>query len=187
MRSVVVLLRAINVGGANRLTMSALRETLERAGFSDVRTLLQSGNLVCQSPLRTAPATERRIRDVVRDHSGLELDVFVRSSDDWRRLVAANPFEAESRLDPGHLVLMVFASPVASEAISRLKKAIVGRERLTIDGSHGYIVYPDGIGTSRLTAALIERTLGVRGTARNWNTVVKLAVLLDGTSASRAS
>jgi uncharacterized protein (DUF1697 family) len=184
MRSMVALLRAINVGGANRLTMSDLRGTLEGAGFSDVRTLLQSGNVVCHSPLRTAPATERRMRDAVRERCGLDLDVFVRTADEWRRIIAANPFESESRRDPGHLVVMVFATPVPADAVLRLKKAIGGRERLMIEGSDAYIVYPDGIGTSRLTAALIERTLGVRGTARNWNTVVKLAALVDGHGAS---
>lgn len=189
MPSVVALVRAINVGGANRLTMADLRETLEGAGFTGVRTLLQSGNIVCASPLRSSRATEQRIRSALRDDRGLDLDIFVRTADEWRRIIAANPFVAESRSAPGHLVVMVFATAVAGAAVSRLEKAIAGRERLRIDGSHGYIVYPDGIGPSRLTASLIERTLGARGTARNWNTVLKLAALLhsDGASVSDAS
>jgi uncharacterized protein (DUF1697 family) len=180
MPSVVALLRAINVGGANRLTMPDLRDTFERAGFTSVRTLLQSGNVVCDSPLRTARASERRLCEALRDHRGLDLDVFVRSADEWRAIMAANPFTAESRRDPGHLVVMVFAKAVTAEDVTRLKKAILGRERLEIEGSHGYIVYPDGIGPSRLTGTLIERVLATRGTARNWNTVLKLAALLDG-------
>jgi uncharacterized protein (DUF1697 family) len=179
MPPVVALLRAINVGGANRLTMSELRDTFERAGFTAVRTLLQSGNVVCHSPLRTARATERRMSEALRDHRGLDLDVFVRSADEWRGIIADNPFAGESRRAPGHVVAMIFAKAVAAEDVARLKKAIAGGERLVIEGAHGYIVYPDGIGPSRLTGSLIERLLATRGTARNWNTVLKLAALLE--------
>jgi uncharacterized protein (DUF1697 family) len=179
MRRVIALLRAINVGSANRVTMADVRETLGCAGFTGVRTVLQSGNVVCTSPWRTARATERRISDALRTQRGLDVDVFVRTADEWRDIIAANPFVAESRSDPGHLVVMVFANAIAIDAVSRLKSAIVGRERLTIDGAAGYVVYPDGIGTSRLTATFIERMLAARGTARNWNTVMKMAALLD--------
>jgi uncharacterized protein (DUF1697 family) len=189
MRAVVALLRAINVGGANRLTMADLRETLGRGGFTGVQTVLQSGNVVCGSPLPTARAAERRMREALLEQRGLDLDVFVRTAEEWRGIIAANPFTAESRRDPSHLVVIAFANAIASAAVSRLQKVMVGRERLIIEGSNGYVVYPDGIGTSRLTASVIERTLDTRATARNWNTVLKLGALLDrdGTVRSHTS
>lgn len=104
----------------------------------------------------------------------------MRTAAEWRELVAANPFPAEARDDPGHLLAMVLkdAPPVA--ALAALRGAIVGRERVELAGRTAYLVYPDGVGRSRLTAALVEKKLGTRGTARNWNTVLKLQAALQG-------
>ena len=93
--------------------------------------------------------------------------------------MTANPFPAEAKSDPGHLVVMCLKSAPGREAVSALQQAISGREVIRAKGREAYIVYPDGIGRSRLTTALIEKKLGTRGTARNWNTVMKLAALAD--------
>ena len=180
MPAVVALLRAVNVGGANRLAMPAVRAVLERDGFTDVQTLLQSGNVVCRSRLRTSPALERRIGQLLREQCKVDVDVVVRTASEWRAIVSGNPFRVETERDPAHVVVMALGSSVRAEAVARLQASIKGRERFVADGRHAYIVYPDGIGTSRLTAAVIERVLGTRGTARNWNTVLKLQQLLDG-------
>jgi uncharacterized protein (DUF1697 family) len=179
MPAIVALLRAVNVGGANRLAMPALRAALEQNGFTDVRMLLQSGNVVCRSSLRTATAIERRICQLLREHCAVDVDVMVRTAAEWRAIVSGNPFRVETERDPAHVVVMAFGASVSAEATARLQASIKGRERLLVAGTHAYIVYPDGIGTSRLTAAIIERVLGTRGTARNWNTVLKLQGLLD--------
>jgi uncharacterized protein (DUF1697 family) len=186
MPALVALLRAVNVGSANRLPMPELRAALEGAGFTGIQTLLQSGNVVCRSNLRTSSAIERRIGQVLRERCDVDVDVFVRTASQWRSIVSGNPFRIESERDPAHLVVMVFASPVSASAAARLQASIKGRERLVVDGAHGYIVYPDGIGTSRLTAAVIERSLETRGTARNWNTVIKLERLLAAERDARA-
>jgi len=178
MPSAVALLRAVNVGGANRLAMLDVRRVLEQAGLSEVKTLLQSGNVVFESRMRSK-ASERLIRTALREQCGVNVDVFVRSASEWGGIVAGNPFVSESRRDPGRVVVMLLASPPGAAAAGRLLAALPGREKVAIDGSHGYLVYPDGIGDSRLTSSVIERALQTRGTARNWNTVVKLAALLN--------
>ena len=178
MPSAVALLRAVNVGGANRLAMADLRGALEGQGFSGVQTLLQSGNVVFESRTRSAKTSERLIRTALHAQCGVDVDVFVRAASEWRAIVAGNPFVTESQRDPGRVVVMVFGSSPDAAAERRLRASIAGMERVAMAGSHGYLVYPDGIGRSRLTPSVIERALQTRGTARNWNTVVKLAALL---------
>src|SRR5205823_5130806 len=106
----------------------------------------------------------------------LEAAVFVRTAAEWAKIVARNPFPAEAKSDPGHLIVMLLKD---EKDVAALQAAIVGREIMRADGRQLYIVYPDGQGTSKLTNAVIERKLGTRGTARNWNTVLKLAALTE--------
>jgi uncharacterized protein (DUF1697 family) len=173
----VALLRAVNVGG-RKLVMAALRQMLADIGLESPGTLLQSGNAVfgsAESPADLEPRLEREIAS----RFGLATDAFVRTADEWRAIIAANPHGAMARSDPGHLVVMALRTEPGGQALARLKTEVKGREAIEADGRELYITYPDGIGDSRLTGAVIERCLGVRGTARNWNTVTKLAAMLD--------
>jgi uncharacterized protein (DUF1697 family) len=103
----------------------------------------------------------------------------VRSAADWRGVIDRNPFPREAEDDPGHLLVMAFKRAPTPGDVKALQAAISGREVVRADGTHAYLVYPDGIGRSRLTTALIEKTLGTRGTGRNWNTVLKLGALVS--------
>jgi uncharacterized protein (DUF1697 family) len=91
--------------------------------------------------------------------------------------VARNPFPAEAERDPAHLTVVFLKDAPKAKAVEALAAAIRGREVIQADGRHLYAYYPDGVGRSKLTHALIESKLGTRGTARNWNTVLKLAQL----------
>jgi uncharacterized protein (DUF1697 family) len=172
------LLRAINLGGRNTVAMSALRDLLTHLGFDDPRTLLQSGNIVFGCDRRRAADLERVLESEVGKRLELATGFFVRSGDEWQKIVAGNPFVKEAARDPSHLVLMVFKQRPSGQAVQRLAAAITGPEVVRVDGRHAYIVYPNGIGRSRLTNALIERHLSTRGTGRNWNTVLKLNALI---------
>ena len=174
----VALLRAVNVAGRNPIAMSALRELAAQMGLDGPRTLLQSGNLVFGSAARQTRDLERLLESETSARLSLETDFMVRSAADWQAIVDGNPFPREARNDPGHLLVMVFKQAPRAADVKALRAAIVGREVVEAVGTHAYLVYPDGIGRSRLTTALIERTLGTRGTCRNWNTVVKLTALL---------
>jgi uncharacterized protein (DUF1697 family) len=107
----------------------------------------------------------------------LETDFFVRSAAEWKELVASNPFPRQAKADPAHLLVMFLKEAPAAEAVHALQAAVAGRELVRAVGKQAYIVYPDGIGRSRLTGALVEKKLATRGTGRNWNTVLKLAAL----------
>lgn len=172
MNTYIALLRGINVGGNKMIAMSALRETITGLGFNDVRTLLQSGNVVFRGARTTTAQLERMLE------TEFDASVFVRTAAEWKEIIEANPFVAEVKRDPGHLLVMLLKDAPSKEDVKALRAGIVGREIVDVAGRHAYFVYPDGVGRSKLTHALIEKKLGTRGTARNWNTVMKVNALL---------
>lgn len=180
MATAIALLRAVNVGGTGKIAMAQLRAFCEGLGLRNVRTLLQTGNLVFDTDEIAPPALEARLETAAREKLGLATDFFVRSLKDWREVLAANPFPQEAESDPSHLLLMALKGKPASSAIDALRASIQDREHIEAVGDVLFAVYPDGIGTSKLTLPRIEKALGLRGTGRNWNTAVKLAALAEG-------
>lgn len=173
----IALLRAINLGGSSTISMADLRKFFVDLGFADVRTLLQTGNAVFTGQACEGEALERYLQREAKTRLGLQTDFLVRSRAEWDSAIAANPFPEAARTDPAHLLVVALSGVPSPAAVTDLQAAIRDREVVAATGKHLYIIYPDGIGRSRLTAALINRKLGVGGTARNWNTVLKLAAL----------
>ena len=178
----IALLRAINVGGRNTVSMAELRDLLAELGFANVQSVLQSGNLVFDSRAGTPTRLESLLEQAAKDRLQLETAFFVRTAKEWAEIVAGNPFPDEAKRDPAHLVVLVLKGAPDREHVTALEEAIVGREVIRAGGRHLYIVYPDGIGRTKLTNALNEQKLGTQGTARNWNTVLKLASLAAASS-----
>jgi uncharacterized protein (DUF1697 family) len=176
----IALLRAVNLPSHNKVGSAELRALMAKLGLEDGQTLLQSGNLVFDSEGKTPAALEALLTAGAQKQLGLTTEFFVRTAREWSAVITGNPFTAEAKSDPSHLVLMAFRDAPGAAQVAALEAAISGRERMVAKGRHGYIVYPDGIGRSRLTVALIERKLGTRGTGRNWNTVLKLAAMMEG-------
>jgi uncharacterized protein (DUF1697 family) len=170
----VSLLRAVNLGGSTQVRMVALADVLSRTGFEQVRTVLQSGNVVFRSNESDPSRLERTIESQLLGGLGLSTDVFVRTAAEWREIVRRNPLLREAEMDPAHLVVTVLKRAPTGDEWNALRAAIRGREVVVASGREAYIAYPDGIGHSKLTAALIEKKLATRGTSRNWNTVLKL-------------
>jgi uncharacterized protein (DUF1697 family) len=171
------LLRAVNIGPHNQVSMAALRNLLIKLRFDDPRTLLQSGNVVFGADKREPTDLERVLAAEVKKRLGVATDFFVRRAAEWAEIVGANPYIKEAEVDPSHLILMALKDKPTDHACQELQSAIKGSEQVTISERHAYIVYPDGIGRSKLTTAIIERKLGTRATGRNWNTVLKLQAL----------
>jgi uncharacterized protein (DUF1697 family) len=161
----IALLRAVNLGPHNKVAMPDLRAMLGDLGFSDVRSLLQSGNLVFRGN-PTGAKLEKLLETEARKRLGLDTDFIVRSAAQWQGVIAANPFPAEAKLDPAHLVVMACKSAPGKT----VKLTGARREVVRTNGKEIYIYYPDGIGRSRLK-------VGAIGTGRNWNTVLKLGAL----------
>ena len=175
----IALLRAVNLGPHNRIGMADLKALLVGLGFADAQTLLQSGNVVFSGGNKTTAALEQTLERAAAKQLGVETDFFVRTGNEWQAIIDANPFPREAKDDPGHLLAVIMKDEIAAANVTALQKAIVGREVVRANGRCAYIVYPDGIGRSKLTNAMIEKKLGSRGTARNWNTVLKLRALVE--------
>jgi uncharacterized protein (DUF1697 family) len=180
MKSYVAVIRGINVGGKSMVAMADLRTLLEKEGFADVKTLLQSGNVVFKSKPGSAAAIEKQLEKAAEKKFGRALDFFVRDGGEWKKIVEENPFHDEAKNDPAHLVVLLLKRAAKAENLAALKAAIIGRQVFKAGERCLYLVYPDGIGTSKLTNAVIDRKLGTTGTARNWNTMHKIAALLEG-------
>ena len=122
------LLRAVNLAGYNMIGMADLREFLAAVGMQDVRSLLQSGNVVFRSGARTAAQLERLLEQAAAKRLGLETDFFVRTAADLNAIIDGNPFPKEARVDPGHLLVVFLKEAPDREDVTALQKAIKGRE-----------------------------------------------------------
>jgi uncharacterized protein (DUF1697 family) len=160
--------------------MGELRHMLTVLGFKDVKSLLQSGNVVFRSDVPAGADLEAQLEGETRKRIGLQTAFFVRTPTDLDSIIAGNPFPKEAKGDPSHLVVMFLKDAPDDGAVASLRAAIKGPELVQAKGRHAYVVYPAGIGESRLTTAMIEGKLGTQGTGRNWNTVRKLAAMAAG-------
>jgi uncharacterized protein (DUF1697 family) len=172
----IALLRAVNVGGI-KVSMADLKALLVDLGFEDVRTLLNSGNVVFRGKT-TGANLEKLLETEFARRVGRPTEFFVRTAEEWNSIVDRNPMTDEARRDPGHLLVVVLKRAPTDREVDALRGAIVGPEVVEADGKHAYIYYPAGVGQSKLTAKLIEKQLGSPGTGRNWNTVLKLAAMV---------
>jgi len=174
----IALLRGVNVGGRAIVPMAALRDLFGELGFVNVQTLLQSGNVVFDADRTTPAAAQAAIEAALFTRFKKEIRVILRSRKDLANVVARNPFPKAARDDPSHLVVFFLAakpSASATKSLARLNPA----EPFRLDGSSLFIHYGAGIGTSKFTGAVIEKTLATPGTARNWNTITKLIALAE--------
>lgn len=173
----ILLLRGINVGSRNRIAMPELRELLTRAGLDDVRTYLQSGNVVVSSD--AAPeALARECERQIANELGLDVDVVVRTRDELADVVGRNPL-GRVAVNPKRYQVSFLSGELDPEALRELAALVVPPEQFVAIGRELYAWHPEGIGRSRLWARLAGRGLGVTATARNWTTVTNLLAIAD--------
>ncbi len=162
----VALLRAVNVGGTGKLPMTELKTMCEAAGFTKARTWIASGNVLFTSKLGES-AVKKKLAQALRAYAGKPVTVLVRTAAEMAQVLADNPFAAS----PGNHVVAIFLDDVPpAGAIDGIKHQI--RERLACGKREIYVHYPDGIADSRLSIPATGA-----GTARNLNTIAKLAEL----------
>jgi uncharacterized protein (DUF1697 family) len=172
----VSLLRAVNVGGSSRIKGDALCAVYESIGLADVRTLLQSGNVLFRSRLTDRQQLAKRITQEIERQLDLKVEVILRSLHEVATIVDRGPV-LSPRADKNKLLVMFLESvpdAAAQAALLKWHKAKEMKEMLEVRGPEIYLYYPDGIGRSKLTGAAIEGKLDMPGTARNWNTLTKI-------------
>ena len=175
----IVLLRGINLGSTNRISMPTLREALAGAGFADVRTYLQSGNVVLSSPVKPDEA----VRRIIADEFGLDIAVVTRTRAQLAKVVQRNPLARIAKNPKRYQVSFLDAKP-SRDVVRRIEEAADPRERVVVDGREIYAWHPDTVARSKLWALLAGQSLGVTATARNWTTVQKLLELADAPAPS---
>lgn len=164
MTSYVALLRAVNVGGTGKLPMTELKAMCEDAGFQHVRTYIASGNVVFTSKLAEA-SVKKKLEQRLHDHAGKPIGVVVRTAAEMADVLAGNPFDDA----PGNRVVAIFldeAPPTDAAESARHRQG----ERIARGRREIYVHYGDGMANSRLVIPAARA-----GTARNMNTVAKLA------------
>jgi uncharacterized protein (DUF1697 family) len=174
----VVLLRGINIGPRNRIAMPELRELLEGAGFDDVRTYVQSGNVVLSST-RSTEGVRREVERLIRERFGLDIAVVVRTRAEIAAVVRRNPLGDVAK-NPKRYQVTFLAGKLERPVVEKLEAAAAPSERFVVAGREVYAWTPDGIARSKLWAMLAGPRLGVSATARNWTTVTKLLELAGG-------
>lgn len=172
MARLIALLRAVNVGG-RKLPMAELRALCAELGWEDVATYIQSGNLVFRATGKTE-GHEEKLEAAIKDRFGLDVPVIVRTSAQWAHYVAANPFPEVAEAEPNRLQLLVSKRPPDSGAAAKLMDRARAGETVEAAGGALWFHFPEGVGTSKLTPALIDKAAGSPSTGRNWRTVVKL-------------
>ena len=173
----VALLRGINLGSRNRVAMPALRDLLGAAGFDDVRTYVQSGNLVLSSD--AAPVElERELEQLIAERFGFEDEVVVRTGEELAEVIDRNPL-ADVAVEPKRYQVTFLAEPLGDDLIHELAALAAGSERFSAVGRELYAWHPDGVARSRLWAKLGSKSLGVKATSRNWLTVTTLLAMVQ--------
>jgi len=176
----VALLRGINVGGKNKLHMPDLAAMFTEAGCTDVRTYIQSGNVV----FSVAPKTAKRVPDLVSrriaDCFGYRVPVVLRTADELKKVAAGNPF-FESDADAHSLHVGFLADLPTPRDVAALDPKRSPGDSFSVRGREVYLCLPNGVAGTKLTNAYFDSKLGTTSTIRNWRTVLRLLELTKPT------
>lgn len=172
------LLCGINVAGQKKVKMADLKKLYEEMGCENVRTYIQSGNVVFDSGANATPS-EGEIEKAILKEFGFEVKVVNRSKEEMERVVKNNPFK---KLDESRLYVTFLADAVVESMMEKIAPFAADGEEIVMSGKSGreiYLYLPDGYGRTKLSNALIERKCGVAATTRNWRTVGVLCSMLQ--------
>jgi uncharacterized protein (DUF1697 family) len=170
----VSMLRGINVGGNKRIKMDALRESFEALGFEQVKTFIQSGNVVYKSAKASTTALSNKIEKRLLEDFGFAVLVVTRSAEEIAGTIKNNSFVAAKGINQEKLHVMFLSAAPATEALSKLDALIAEPEQCRCPGKEIYLYLPNGAGESKLLKAPLDRILSVVTTTRNWRTVNSL-------------
>jgi uncharacterized protein (DUF1697 family) len=184
MAVIISMLRGVNVGGHNRIKMDALRAIYQSLGLRDPQTYVQSGNVVFRTDKRDLATLAKRIEDAIERGAGFRPAVILRICSELRDVIARNPFAKRSGIEPNRLLVNFLASDPGPETRDKVMGLKTEPEELRMDGRELYIYFPNGMARPKMSWAMLEKTLKVPGTGRNWNSVTKLLEMAEKLEAS---
>ncbi|HKS71791.1 MAG TPA: DUF1697 domain-containing protein [Terriglobales bacterium] len=171
MPTYISLIRGINVGGHKKVGMEPLRKAVSALGFKNVRTYIQSGNIIFEGPKQSTSAISKKIESILVQEFGHAASVITKTPEELGSAIAKNPFLKEKAIDPSRLHVTFLTGCPAPADLKRLEAIPSGTDRFQCQGDVLYLHLPGGMGNSKLGNAPFEKLLSVRGTARNWRTV----------------
>lgn len=177
MPTYIGLLRGVNVGGNKMIRMSDLKSICESLGLKNVRTYLQSGNVVFSGK-------RGGLEEAIREATGVETKVIVRTPAEMRAVVESNPFPEKAQREPSRLLVYFLDQPLTAEGEAALRSTAAGGDEVHVAGREVYVYFGSGVAGSKLMALLTGKKLGAAATGRNWNTVTALLRLASGTDPS---
>ena len=175
----LALLRGINVGGRNKLAMKDLSRLFIEAGCSDVRTYIQSGNVLFNAPGSAVRRIPEHVAESTAGEIGSRIPVVLRTFEELGDVIRNNPFLAEG-LPRQTLHVSFLAATPAEGAVAALDPNRSAPDRFLVQGREIYLQMPNGMARTKLTSAYFDSRLATIGTARNWNTVLQLHALMQG-------
>ncbi len=168
------MLRGINVGGHKLVNMKALQKSFEALGCDQVKTYIQSGNVVFKAIESSAAEFSTKIEQRILGDFGFEVSVVSRTPHEMRKIVDGHPFARGKGIDLSKVLVIFLSSQPGKSAVKKLEPFVSKSEKFRWLGREIYLHCPDGISQSKLTNSVIEKVLAVKATARNWNTINKL-------------
>ena len=167
----ISMLRGVNLGPHIRIKMDALRALYESLKFEDPRSYVQSGNIIFRTKEKNGRQLATKIQGAIQKKFGCCPEVILRTPDEMRRAIAANPFPERTKEEPGKVLVTFLAADPRPEAEANLAKFKDFPEELHLKGRELFIYFPNGAGKSKLPWSAVDKLLKVTGTARNWNSV----------------
>ncbi len=175
----ISMLRGVNLGAHNRIKMDALRAVYESLKLENPRTYVQSGNVIFRTKAKNTAALAKKIENAVESKFGFRSEIVLRTAEEMRKAIAASPFAGRRDMEPGKLLVTFLAADPGSEAPAMLRSLKGYPEELHLLGRELYIYFPNGAGLSKLPWSSLAKMLKTTGTARNWNSVLKMLEIAE--------
>lgn len=174
----IALVRGVNVGGNRKVAMADLKAMVEALGFTDVKTLLASGNVVFEASDRSDDELEALLEREAEARLGLVTHFIVRGPGAWRAMMDANPLPGEAEREPSRFLLNVSRETVTADMLATIRAVATPGEKVEAVDRCVYIFFGDGVADSKAAGMFGRTSLGLTATGRNWNTVRKIAELI---------
>jgi len=181
----ISMFRGVNLGPHNRIKMDALRALYESLKLEDVRTYVQSGNVIFRTKEKNLAGLAKKIENAFEEEFGFRSDVILRTTYELRQAIATNPFAKRRDAEPGKLLITFLAAEPDAEAHTVLLGFKAHPEELHLKGRELYIYFPNGAGKSKLPWSSVAKLLKTTGTARNLNSATKMLEMAEEMEASR--
>ena len=175
----ISMLRGVNVGSHNRIKMDVLRHVYQSLKLEEPRTYVQSGNVIFRTKEKNTSKLATKIQAEIAKKCGCSPDVILRTTEEMRSVVKANPFAKRKDIEPGKLLVTFLQADPATNANAAIANLRDYPEELHLIGRELYIYFPNGAGKSKLPWSKVDKLVGVTGTARNWNSVLKMLEMAE--------